>query len=88
MTATAQMRVWVDQDLCTGCGLCHEIAPDVFTMGDDGLPYVKEDGKTIPLPENGDYSSILAAVPAGLEDAVAEAAEECPGELIFIEVGH
>jgi hypothetical protein len=29
---------------------------------------------------------ILANVPAGQEEAVIEAAEECPGECIFIEV--
>ena len=23
------MKVWIDQDLCTGDGLCEEIAPDV-----------------------------------------------------------
>ena len=31
------MRVWIDQDLCTGDGLCSEIAPDVFHMMPDGL---------------------------------------------------
>ena len=36
------MKVWIDQDLCTGDGLCEEIAPDVFTLLDDGLAYVKE----------------------------------------------
>ena len=34
------MKVWIDQDLCTGDGLCEEIAPDVFTLLDDGLAYV------------------------------------------------
>ncbi|HEY1465877.1 MAG TPA: ferredoxin [Acidimicrobiales bacterium] len=29
----------------------------------------------------------MAAVPGDLEDAVVEAAEECPGECIFIEQG-
>ena len=38
------MKVWIDQDLCTGDGLCEEIAPDVFTLLDDGLAYVKEGG--------------------------------------------
>ena len=28
------MKVWIDQDLCTGDGLCEEIAPDVFTLLD------------------------------------------------------
>jgi len=36
------MKVWIDQDLCTGDGLCEEIAPDVFIMLDDGLAYVRE----------------------------------------------
>jgi ferredoxin len=36
------MKVWIDQDLCTGDGLCAEIAPDVFTMKNDGLAYVQE----------------------------------------------
>ncbi|MFC2177298.1 ferredoxin, partial [Actinomycetota bacterium] len=25
-----QLMVWIDQDLCTGDGICEEIAPDVF----------------------------------------------------------
>ena len=39
------MKVWIDQDLCTGDGLCEEIAPDVFVLLDDGLAYVKEGDK-------------------------------------------
>ena len=39
------MKVWIDQDLCTGDGLCAEIAPDVFTMMPDGLAYVREGDK-------------------------------------------
>ena len=39
------MKVWIDQDLCTGDGLCEEIAPDVFVGLDDGLFYVKEGDK-------------------------------------------
>src|SRR5438034_703505 len=38
------MKVWIDQDLCTGDGLCEEIAPAVFTLLDDGLAYVKDGG--------------------------------------------
>jgi ferredoxin len=36
------MKVWIDQDLCTGDGLCEEICPSVFTLLDDGLAYVKD----------------------------------------------
>lgn len=29
------MKAIVDRDLCIGCGLCAEICPEVFEMGDD-----------------------------------------------------
>ena len=76
------MKVWIDQDLCTGDGLCEEIAPAVFTLLDDGLAYVKEDGSVKNEPGG---SAGMAAVPSDLEEAVVEASEECPGECIFIE---
>lgn len=86
------MKVWIDQDLCTGDGLCEELAPDVFFGKDDGLFYVKEsssqfgeerlfDGDSNPAGPDG-----MARVPDGQLDAVIEAAEECPGECIFLEV--
>src|SRR5580765_6327538 len=78
-----EMKVWIDQDLCTGDGLCEEIAPDVFTLLDDGLAYVKEGAKVFSDPGGAEG---LANVPAGQEEAVIESAEECPGECIFIEV--
>lgn len=74
------MKVWIDQDLCTGDGLCEEIAPDVFTLLDDGLAYVVEDGKTLAGGAEG-----LANFPDSQLDAVIESAEECPGECIYIE---
>ncbi len=77
------MKVWIDQDLCTGDGLCEEIAPDVFTLLDDGLAYVKEGDKVFADPGGPEG---LAAVPDGQEEATIESAEECPGECIFIEV--
>jgi ferredoxin len=77
------MKVWIDQDLCTGDGLCEEIAPAVFTLLDDGLAYVKEVDGSVKNEPGG--SAGMAAVPSELEDAVVEASEECPGECIFIE---
>lgn len=76
------MKVWIDQDLCTGDGLCEEICPDVFSLLDDGLAYVKDGGKVLNAPGGADG---VANVPAGMEDAVTESADECPGECIFIE---
>ena len=76
------MKVWIDQDLCTGDGLCEEIGPDVFTLLDDGLAYVK-DGDAVQNDPGG--AAGMVAVRGELEDAVVEASEECPGECIFIE---
>jgi ferredoxin len=76
------MKAWIDQDLCTGDGLCEEIAPAVFTLLDDGLAYVKESDLVRSDPRGAEGTAL---VPNHLEDAVTEAAEECPGECIFIE---
>ena len=80
------MKVWIDQDLCTGDGLCEEIAPDVFTLLDDGLAYVKE-GSTIYATAkcNAQCAAGVANFSDAQLDAVVESAEECPGECIFIE---
>ena len=77
------MKVWIDQDLCTGDGLCEEIAPSVFTLLDDGLAYVKEGAKVFSDPGGPDG---LAAVAENMYDPTIESAEECPGECIFIEM--
>lgn len=87
------MKVWIDQDLCTGDGLCTEIAPDVFMMHSDGLAYVKEVNWTNLMGPTGQgsgpalqMSEGMATVPDNLVEDVITAAEDCPGECIFIEV--
>ena len=77
------MRVWIDQDLCTGDGLCIDHCHDVFVQLEDGIAYVMEDGVTLNDPGS---SGSLAWVPARNRQAVIDAAEACPGECIFIEV--
>jgi ferredoxin len=80
------MKVWIDQDLCTGDGICEEIAPDVFVLLDDGLAYVREGDKIFAEAEgNPQGAEGLANFSDDLMDAVVESAEECPGECIFIE---
>lgn len=89
------MKVWIDADLCTGDGICAEIAPAVFFMEDDGLAYVKEPKEHFPelsadkkfneqLGQGGTANGV-ARIPDPLLEDVIEAAEECPGECIFIE---
>lgn len=80
------MKVWIDQDLCTGDGLCEEIAPDVFVMLDDGLAYVKEDDKIFADSQgNPEGEKGMAGFADDQMELVVESAEECPGECIYIE---
>ncbi len=75
------MKVWIDQDLCTGDGVCEELCPSMFTLLDNGLTYVKQ-GDVVFDDPGGEAQ--MALVPADVEDSVREAAEECPGECIFL----
>jgi ferredoxin len=61
------MKVRIDPDLCTACGLCTDGVPQVFKMGKDAAEVINP------------------AVPANLENAVRDAASDCPAEAIFIE---
>lgn len=77
--AHGALRVRVDQDQCTGDGLCAQYAPDVFELDIDGLAYVKGD--------DGDLrsdSGATVAVPAHLVLRVIDSAEECPGDCIYV----
>ena len=72
--------------MCTGDGLCAEIAPDVFVMMPDGLAYVQENGKIYAAAAgNLEGSAGLASFSDDRIDDVVEAADDCPGECIFIE---
>jgi ferredoxin len=87
MAENGECRVWIDQDLCTGDGLCEEIAPKVFTLMDDGLAYVREDGHVYDgtNPNFPKGSRGLARIPEGMLEAALEASDECPGECIFVQ---
>ena len=77
------MRVWIDQDLCTGDGLCVDHCPDAFVQLEDGIAYVAERGVALNDPGS---SGSLAFVEQRDLLAVVQAAEVCPGECIFIEI--
>jgi ferredoxin len=82
LSEDTRLHVWIDQDLCTGDGLCVDGVPECFVMLEDGIAYVVEDG--VALNDPGMAGS-LALVPRGREDLVVQAAIICPGECIFIE---
>jgi ferredoxin len=35
------MKAVVDKDLCAACGICAEICPEVFEIGEDGIAIAK-----------------------------------------------
>ena len=76
------LRVWIDQDLCTGDGICTDHCPQVFTVLEDGIAYVKEDGAVLNDPGS---SMSMALVPQRYEQVVVESSMQCPGECIFVE---
>ena len=45
------MKVRVDPTLCTGCGPCVDICPDVFELDQDGIAVVKIDQIPVDLEE-------------------------------------
>jgi ferredoxin len=75
------MKVWIEQEYCTGDGLCEEICPQVFKLGDDGLAYVRDDGAV--SSDGGKIGAVL--VPEDLEDGVLDAQAECAGECIYVD---
>jgi ferredoxin len=83
--------VWIDPAGCMGAGTCGQIVPEVFVERTDGVWAVKEDGSFFGSDTIFDGRSApeghlgRARVPSPLLDLVIEAAEECPGECIFVE---
>ena len=78
------MRVWIDQDLCTGDGLCTDHCPELFVLLDDGISYVRDTATGLVASDPGGRASQVV-VPRKLEERAIQAALVCPGECIFIE---
>jgi ferredoxin len=72
------MRVWIDQDCCTGAGLCVDHCPELFIVLEDGIGYVRDGPAVIH-----DNASVL--VPRRSEQAAIDAVERCPGECIYLD---
>jgi ferredoxin len=76
---TEALHVWIDQEQCTGDGLCVQYAPEVFEFDVDGLAYVKDgSGELLAAP------GARAVVPANLRLDVISSAKECPGDCIHV----
>jgi ferredoxin len=73
------VQVWIDQNLCTGDGLCVTYAKEVFEFDVDGLAYVKDASGTLQVAP-----AARADVPPHLRLDVIDAALECPGDCIHV----
>lgn len=73
------LEVWIDQDLCTGDGLCAQYAADVFELDIDGLAYVKDATGTLRTDRGS-----KVAVPDEAKLDVIDSAKECPGDCIHV----
>jgi ferredoxin len=81
---TAISRVWIDEG-CIYCQHCTSVAPDVFSIPDDTAVVIGDvrcDGLT---SRNANERSPLNAVGLEYEDAIHEAAEGCPMEIIHFD---
>jgi len=73
------MQVWIDQDCCTGAGLCVDRCPDLFIVLEDGIGYVRDGDDVLTGPDQ------VGPVPPRHERDAIDAAEHCPGECIYVE---
>lgn len=71
------MRVWIDEEQCTSSSICEVISPEVFAIESDGLAHLRH-------CDNAPGRRIYT-VPPHLEKEVQEAADQCPGECIYIQ---
>ena len=74
------MKVWIDQDECTGSGVCEALEPSVFVIGEEGLAVVRDGDTVLPAGPTGTLT-----VSPGSERQVLEASQACPGRCIHIE---
>jgi ferredoxin len=75
------VKVWIEQEYCTGDGLCADLCPEVFEMGDDGLAHVREDAHPAVAGEQGMFE-----VSSDFESSVLDAQAQCAGECIYVKL--
>jgi ferredoxin len=78
------LEVWVDENMCIGCGLCELLAPDVFHVGSTQVGSVRgramgSTGVSLGGPSRWPRFEVAGRY----THDVTVAAESCPGECIY-----
>jgi ferredoxin len=68
----SDLKVTVDAETCSGCGVCEGTAPEVFAINDDGVAQVQPEGlanaadeEVVEAAEGCPCEAILVVNPAG-----------------------
>lgn len=80
------MQEWIDQNLCTGDGLCRDHCVELLVLLEDGISHMRDPATGRVDHDPGGCAS-LVPVPSGYERAVIHAVDDRPGECIFLEPG-
>jgi ferredoxin len=74
------IRVWIDQDECSGVGVCVDACPQLFSLEADGLAYLRTTAGLL-----GSNQPVL--VGDDMAESVIDAAEDCPENCIYVDGG-
>lgn len=55
-------KVWIEEDTCTGCGICEDTCPEVFELND-----------VAKVKENADFNKFKEEIKEATEDCPSEA---------------
>jgi len=62
-------RIQIDRSLCSGFGVCAELAPDVIAVGPDGLAAIRTGLTDNPAVLQAADSCPMAAISVAVEEA-------------------
>ena len=73
------MKVTIDREECTMCGICWDVCSDFFQQNDD------DEFSEVVEKYRIDGDNSKGEVPGDLEDCAREGAEGCPVDIIHLE---
>jgi ferredoxin len=73
------VKVRINRDECVSCGTCVDTCPEFFELG------IEDTFSQVIEPYRIDGKLNEGTVPPDLEEKVAEAADLCPVQVIFLE---